>query len=314
MTESDRSAGETPGTLYVVATPIGNLGDITLRAIDVLKQVDLVAAEDTRRTRALLAHLGIRKPIVSYYDAVERARAPELVRRALAGESIALVSDAGTPLISDPGFRLVRAAIEGGINVVPIPGPSAPLALLSCAGLPADRFSFIGFLPARPGERRRVLAELVGRPETLVLFEAGRRLGATLAEMSEILGARDVVIGRELTKRFEEIVRGRADELAARYVSKQHALVKGEVVLAVAGAARGERGAGDTVDTAEPGAARNASAGELELSLRQGLARGEHLASLSRTLSRETGIPRRVIYQRALELRASRSSGPKRGA
>ncbi|MFM8411562.1 MAG: ribosomal RNA small subunit methyltransferase I, partial [Alphaproteobacteria bacterium] len=143
------------GTLFVVATPIGNLDDVTLRAVRVLGEVDLVAAEDTRRTRVLLDHLGLRKPLVSYYDAVESRRAPELVARLVAGESIAIVSDAGTPLVADPGYRLVRAAIEAGVPVVPVPGASAPLALLACSGLPTGRFSFVGFLPSRQGARRR---------------------------------------------------------------------------------------------------------------------------------------------------------------
>ena len=168
------------GTLYVVATPIGNLEDVTLRAVRVLGEVDLVAAEDTRRTRLLLDHLGLHKRLVSYYDAVESSRAPELVRRLLAGESIALVSDAGTPLVADPGFRLVRAASEAGVAVVSLPGASAPLALLACSGLPTVRFSFVGFLPPRSAARRREIAALAGRTDTLVFFESPRRLVAAL--------------------------------------------------------------------------------------------------------------------------------------
>src|SRR5262245_32278985 len=194
------------GTIFVVATPIGNLEDITFRAARILGEVDVIAAEDTRRTRVLLRHLGIEKPLVSYYDAVESRRSDELVRRAKNGESIALVSDAGTPLVADPGFRLVRAARAEGVPVVAVPGPSAPLALLACAGLPTHRFSFFGFLPTRSGPRRRLLADVRDREETLVFFETARRLAASLADLADVLGPRSAVLGRELTKAHEEVI------------------------------------------------------------------------------------------------------------
>jgi len=304
------------GTLYVVATPIGNLEDVTLRAIRVLGEVDLVAAEDTRRTRTLLGHLGIRKPMVSYYDAVERSRAPQLIERALAGHSIALVSDAGTPLISDPGHRLVRAAIDAGIQVVPVPGPSSPIALLSCAGLPPDRFTFVGFLPSSSSQRRRALRQLVERDETLVFLESPRRLAAALADMAAILGERGAAIGRELTKLHEEVMRGGLGELGARLAaSGTGERLRGEVVLAVAG--RDAR-----VAQAEPhgtphgtasGALRGAGSGGpsggcsdlagLDSLLRPRLESGEAISALARAIAEETGLPRRAVYQRALALR-----------
>jgi len=280
-----------PGTIYVVATPIGNLEDITLRALRVLREVDVVAAEDTRHTRVLLEHHGIRARLVAYHDHVEAERAGELVRRACAGESIALVSDAGTPLIADPGYRLLRAAAEAGLRIVPVPGPSAPIALLSCAGLPTDRFTFAGFLPARRSARRRVLAELAERPETLLFLESPRRLAAALADMVELLGARDAVIGRELTKRFEEIRRGSLATLAAALgAAGDEARVRGELVLVVAG-------------KPHDGAAPAAAASDLDALLRHGLAAGEPLSALARAAAERLGIPRRVAYQRALELK-----------
>src|SRR5205823_7313506 len=196
------------GTLYVVATPIGNLEDVTLRALRVLREVDLIAAEDTRRTRTLLERHGIARPLTSYYDAVERQRAPAIVARLEAGASVALVSDAGTPGLADPGYHLVRGALAAGVPVVPIPGPSALTALVSIAGLPADCFLFEGFLPTRTGARAARLAALAGEPRALVFLEAARRLAAFLAAAEAALGDREAVIARELTKRHEEVLRG----------------------------------------------------------------------------------------------------------
>src|SRR5881398_579613 len=196
------------GVLYVVATPIGNLEDIALRALRVLREVDLIAAEDTRHTRVLLSRHGISRPVTSYYDAVERARAPGIVEKLKAGARVALVSDAGTPGIADPGYHLVRGALAAGVPVVPIPGPSAVTALVSVAGLPADRFVFEGFLPTRPGARAARLVALAGEPLALVFFEAARRLAAFLAVAETALGDREATIARELTKRHEELLRG----------------------------------------------------------------------------------------------------------
>jgi len=287
------------GTIYVVATPIGNLEDITLRAVRILGEVDVVAAEDTRRTRILLSHLGIRKRVISYHDAVEAARAPELVGRALAGESIALVSDAGTPLVADPGYRLVTAAVESGVPVVPIPGPSAPLALLSCAGLPTQRFTFAGFLPSRASARRRFVADLRDLRETLVLFETAKRLPGSLADLAEILGPRPVAIGRELTKRFEEIVRGDLRELAERFGDTEAAArLRGEIVLAI-------RGRDD--DSAAP-----ADEADLESRIlahvRARLDQGEAPSQAAKHVAAELGVPRNEVYRHALAARTERAA------
>jgi 16S rRNA (cytidine1402-2'-O)-methyltransferase len=286
-----------PGTIYVVATPIGNLEDITHRAVRILGEVDLIAAEDTRRTRILLRHLGIEKPLVSYYDAIESSRSSELVARAQAGESIALVSDAGTPLVADPGFRLVRAAREEGVPVVSIPGPSAPLALLACAGLPTYRFSFLGFLPTKAGPRRRLLQDVRDREDTLVFFETARRLPDALADLVEVLGARPAAIGRELTKAHEDVVCGDLASLAERFADGVS--VKGEIVLAVAG---------DDGETASDGT--GAGEGErLDARLRELLAAGSSVAMAARQATQELGISRRETYRRALALRSSAGEG-----
>ena len=231
-----RPAGER-SVLYVVATPIGNLDDVSERALRVLREVDRVAAEDTRRTGRLLAHYGIDKPLVSYHDAVERRKAPALVEQILAGTSLALVSDAGTPLLSDPGYRLVRAALDAGISVVPIPGATAATALLSVSGLAIDRFVFEGFLPQREGRRRRRLEELRGEPRTVVLYESPHHIERTLGEIEEIVGDRDVVVGRELTKLFEEILRGRVSSVRKEIAARPP---RGEYTVVLAGA-EGER-------------------------------------------------------------------------
>jgi len=220
------------GILYVVATPIGNLEDVSERALRVLREVDRIAAEDTRRTAKLLAHYGIDKPLTSYHDAAERRKAPELVEELRTGKNLALVSDAGTPLISDPGYRLVRGALDAGIAVVPIPGATAATALLSVCGFATDRFVFEGFLPQRQGRRRRRLEALRTEPRTIVLYESPHHIERTLAEMESILGDRAIVVGRELTKLFEEIVRGTISSVRATLASRAP---RGEYTLAVAG-------------------------------------------------------------------------------
>ena len=288
---ADRPPAVEPATLYVVATPIGNLDDVTLRALRVLREVDVIAAEDTRHTRQLLEHHGIpaRGRLVAYHDHVETERADELVLRIASGASVALVSDAGTPLIADPGYRVTRAAHEAGVRVVPIPGASSPIALLSCAGLPTDRFTFAGFLPARSAARRRAIAELADRTETLLLLESPHRIAATLADLAEVLGDRAAVLGRELTKRFEEVRRGTLASLAAHY-GDGGAQARGEIVLAVGGRA------------AE--AAKDEDAEEaLDDLLRAGLESGEPLAGIAREVACKLGIPRRVAYQRGLALK-----------
>jgi 16S rRNA (cytidine1402-2'-O)-methyltransferase len=222
-----------PSLLYVVSTPIGNLGDITLRALEVLRAVDAVLAEDTRHTRVLFEHHGITTPLVALHEHNEARTIPRVLERLKSGQSMALVSDAGTPLISDPGERLVRAVWEAGFRVVPIPGASALLAALAAAGLPVERFTFLGFLPRGGRDRAQRLRELSEAPYTSVLYEAPSRLAATLRDLDAApLGDREVVVARELTKRFEEFRRGTASELAAYYAASPP---RGEVVVVVQG-------------------------------------------------------------------------------
>lgn len=229
-------AKHSTGVLYVVATPIGNLEDLSPRAQRVMAEVQLIAAEDTRHTGALLAHFGIRTPLLSLHEHNEAERAPRLLERLQAGDSVALVSDAGTPLISDPGFNLVRAARAAGVRVSPVPGPSALIAALSVSGLPTDRFVFEGFLPARPAARRARLTELATETRTLVFYEAVHRLQESLADMAQTLGAeRAAVIARELTKLHETVSSGTLSELAMRMAADAEA-PKGETAVLVAGA------------------------------------------------------------------------------
>ena len=227
-----------PGRLQVVATPIGNLADLSARARTALEDADLIAAEDTRHTAALLKVCGITKPLTSLHEHNESARVPELLTRLAAGETIALVSDAGSPLLSDPGYELVRRAAAAGISVQTVPGPSAVTAALSVAGLPTDRFCFEGFLPARAAERRAALAALAHEERTLVFFEAPHRIRATLEDMAVEFGAaRQAAVARELTKAHESIYRGTLGELAAR-AAREENFTRGEITLVVHGAAR----------------------------------------------------------------------------
>ncbi len=221
-----------PGTLYIVATPIGNLEDITLRAIRTLKEVDIIAAEDTRHTQTLLRHFSINTPLTSYHEHNERARTGQLVARLERDESVALVSDAGTPGISDPGYRLVLEAIRRGIRVVPIPGPSALIAALSASGLSTAGFNFRGFLPARKRERRSKLQELRLERYSIVVYETPHRLKESLDDIREIFGDRRMVMGREITKLHEEFLRGRISEVIAE-VSRRE--IRGEVTLIIEG-------------------------------------------------------------------------------
>jgi len=224
------------GTLYVVATPIGNLKDITLRAVETLRSVDTIACEDTRRTRKLLSHLGIGlgegRRLISYYRGREEARAEAILSQLVSGRDVALVTDSGTPALSDPGFRLLRAAVASQIKIVPIPGPSAVVALLSVAGLPTDRFVFEGFLPRKRAKRLRRLKELRDETRTIVLFESPARIARTLQELIDVFGDRQAAIGREMTKAFEEIARGNLHQLAEMFSQRP---VKGELTIAIAG-------------------------------------------------------------------------------
>jgi len=276
-----------PGTLYLVATPIGNLADITHRALQVLSDVDLIACEDTRHTHKLLNHYGINTKTISYHEHNERQRAAELIDRLKQGTSIAVVTDAGTPSISDPGFRLVRAAIENEIVVIPVPGPSALITALIAAGLPTDEFFFAGFLPSRTNARRTRLTELQSIPGTLIFYEAPHRLAATLKDAYEILGERDAVVARELTKLHEEIRRGLLSKLAADYTEKTD--IRGEIVVlidrSVIGAAVTETVSVSTlVDQFE----------------RDGL---DHRAALKKA-ARELGLSRAEAYRKLLSERS----------
>jgi len=275
------------GVLYVVATPIGNLEDLSARALRILGEVDLIAAEDTRRTRALLTKHGLRRRLTSYHDAVERQRAPALVDALRGGSDVALVSDAGTPGVSDPGHHLIRGAIAAGIQIVPVPGPSAVTALLSVAGIPCERFAFEGFLPPRAGPRRRRLDGLATEPRALVFLEAGRRLPAFLEAAEAALGDRPAVIGREMTKRYEEILRGALSELRAELVSRGG--VRGETTIVVSGATDRKHALQIAPDA-------------LDARIRSLRAAGVSLRDIAARLAVEHDLPKRAVYRRALVL------------
>jgi len=274
-----------PG-LYVTATPIGNASDITLRALNVLRQCDAIIAEDTRVTARILAIHGISKPLHSYNDNNAVRMRPKILKMLREGARLALVSDAGTPLVSDPGHKLVRDAVQDGIAVHAIPGPSAALAALSSAGLPTDRFLFVGFLPSKPGERRSALEELKTVRASLIFFEAPPRLAKTLADMAEILGAREAAAMRELTKLHEEARRGTLPELAAFYRAAQP---KGEITLVVGPAPKA-------------GEDRAAESPKIDQLLTQAL---DYMpvAAAAALVAEATGARKRVVYRRALELK-----------
>jgi len=220
-----------PGTLYIVPTPIGNLEDITLRAVKILSSVDLIAAEDTRKTKILLQHLKIEKPLISFFSHNETIRVPQIVERILEGESVALVSDAGTPGISDPAYSIIQAAIEKGLPIIPLPGPTAFVPVLVASGMPTHSFVFEGFLPHKKG-RFTKLQQLKREPRTIVLYESPHRILKTLEDLQNALGDREAVIGREMTKMFEEMLRGNLSSLRQSFSGRA---VKGEFVLIVAG-------------------------------------------------------------------------------
>jgi 16S rRNA (cytidine1402-2'-O)-methyltransferase len=271
------------GTLYLVATPIGNLADITYRAVEILSNVDLVACEDTRHTHKLLQHYGISTKTISYHEHNEQSRGDELIKRLKQGDDIAVVSDAGTPAISDPGFRLVRAAIDNDLPVVSVPGPSALVSALVAAGLPTDEFYFAGFLPARSNARQSRLGELRSINATLIFYEAPHRLAATLEDAYHVLGERHAVVARELTKLHEEMKRGRLSELGEHYSRVESP--RGEIVLLI------DR----TVIDGEVRRAINQSVDSLVTRLEQdGL---DHRAALKKA-ARELGISRAEAYRR----------------
>lgn len=277
-----------PG-LYLVATPIGNLGDITLRALEVLAGVDLIACEDTRVTRRLSERFGIATPLTPYHEHNAQDARPKLLARLAVGEAIALVSDAGTPLISDPGYRLVREAQAAGHTVSAVPGASSVLAALSLAGLPTDRFFFEGFLPPKQAARQKRIAALAAVPATLVLFETGPRIAAALADLAAGLGSREAAICRELTKLHEEVRRGSLGELAAAYA--QGAETRGEFVIVIA-----------------PPAEEDMTAADVDALLRRALARASVKEAVGE-VTLATGRPRREVYARALELAKNGDDG-----
>ena len=280
--------------LSVCPTPIGNLGDITLRVLETLKAADLIAAEDTRRTRQLLTHFGISKPLVSFFEHNELKRLPDLLERLHRGEKIALVSDAGMPAICDPGYRLVRAALDAGLPVEVLPGPSAIETALVASGFTTDSFMFAGYLPRRKGDLQKALARIAAEPATCVAFESPHRLRATLAAAAGTLGERPVAICRELTKRFEDISRGSASELAANLPEK----VKGEIVLVFAGAA----GAAAAAAPAVPEAA-TPEAAALEDAVRTMLAGGLSARKTAAVAAVLTGLSRNRAYQLVLRIK-----------
>jgi 16S rRNA (cytidine1402-2'-O)-methyltransferase len=273
--------------LYVVATPIGNLDDMTMRAIEVLKSVNLIACEDTRHSRRLLDHFGIDRPLVSYHEHNETSRAPELVGRIEDGDNVALISDAGTPLISDPGYRIVTLAAERGLRVVPVPGASALLATVAVSGLPTDSFFFGGFLPAKSSQRRRRLEEVRRLDACLVFYEAPHRAAESLGDMRDILGDRPAVVTRELTKLHEEVLRGTLGGLAAEIASRE--TIRGEI----------------TIMAGKPVAAE-AEGPPLTDAVQQLIDSGMSQMEAIKSVARQRGLPKRDVY--AEFERATRSS------
>ncbi len=274
-----------PRTLYVVGTPIGNLEDMTFRAVRILQTVDMIAAEDTRHTGKLLQHFEIKTPQLSYHEHNRTSRIPELLEYLANDKAIALVSDAGMPGISDPGYELIKACIEAGINVVPIPGASAAITALSAAGLPTDRFVFEGFLPAKTQQRREHLESLQTESRTLIFYESPHRLQDTLQDLAQILGSdRQIVLGRELTKLYEEFWRGTIAEAIAHYSQREP---QGEYTLVLAG-----------IPPSQPQLTQEELKAELKQLISQGISRSQ----ASRQLAKVTSLSRRQLYQLALSL------------
>lgn len=288
-------------TLYIVATPIGNLEDITLRALRVLREARLIAAEDTRHTRTLLDHYQITTPCISYHEHNKLARLDEILSALGAGD-VALVSDAGTPALSDPGFELVGACIAAGFSVTPVPGPAAPIAALVASGLPTERFAYVGFLPRRSAERKLLLADMAELALTLVCFEAPHRLLDSLGDMLEVLGDRRIVVANDLTKRFEELRRGTVAQMVTHFSAQRP---RGEYTLVIEGRAGGGERKRDrsrlqpTVAVAEP-----PSEAEIARRLRLLRAEGHNGSAAARAVARELGLQKSVVYQVWLSLGA----------
>ncbi|MFC2075049.1 16S rRNA (cytidine(1402)-2'-O)-methyltransferase [Bdellovibrionota bacterium] len=271
------------GMLSIVPTPIGNLGDITFRGVETLKNADIIAAEDTRRTKILLGHYQIDTPLISYHEHNEYKRTPELLKRIENGEHVALVSDAGTPSVSDPGYRLVFAALEKSLPVTALPGASAILPALVVSGFPTDSFVFLGFLPRKKGERRKKLEEVATFTYTAVFFESPNRVKAVLSECKSILGDRKVAICRELTKKFEEIKRGKISEILKEIPEK----LKGEITIAIA-----------------PGEKEPISWAEVEEEIKKMLSEGKGVKEIATLIHESTDLSKREVYSRALKLKS----------
>ncbi|WP_119302483.1 16S rRNA (cytidine(1402)-2'-O)-methyltransferase [Dongia deserti] len=279
---AEQGGGTQTGCLVLVATPIGNLGDITARALEGLKSADLIACEDSRVTSKLLQHAGIEKPLLPYHDHNAEMMRPKILARIAAGERVALVSDAGTPLISDPGYKLVQAAVEAGLPVTMLPGPSAPIMALALSGLPSDRFLFAGFLPSKSKARRDAIAEAARAPVTLIFFETAPRLIDSLQDLQAVLGDRRAAVARELTKLFEEVRRHRLSALIAHY--EEAGPPKGEIVIVVG-----------------PPEEEGVSADDVDTLLRRAL-QSMSVKDAAATVAAATGTPKRTVYARALEI------------
>ncbi|MBA4367951.1 MAG: 16S rRNA (cytidine(1402)-2'-O)-methyltransferase [Desulfobacterium sp.] len=273
------------GNLYIVATPIGNLEDITIRAIKVLSEVDIIAAEDTRNTGKLLSYHNIKGKLVSYHEHNETQKAQKLIAEIEKGLSVAIVTDAGTPSVSDPGYRIVQAAIENNIQPIPIPGPSAAVTALSASGLPTDIFTVVGFLPKKKGKRLEQLEKLAFAPGTLIFYESPKRILQLLNELQDVFGERDIVFAREITKRYEEFQRGTISELIEKIEKKD--AIKGECTLLVSGKSQ----------------TRTVCLEDLRNEITENLKNpGNTTAVLARKMAAQYGIPRKQIYQEILEI------------
>lgn len=290
MSESIPAAQK--GVLYIVATPIGNLEDITVRALKILRDVDLIAAEDTRKSGKLLSHYRIKNRLVSYHEHNEKRRTPELVDQLLEGTSIALVSNAGTPCVSDPGYRLVAAAVVNKISVVPVPGPSAVMTAMSAAGLPTDSFVFIGFAPKKKGKRMKLLAELAFEPRALIFFESPRRILTFLEEVVSYIGDRPAVLAREMTKLHAEFIRGSVSEILETLEAKPE--TKGECTLLVGGCQK-EKAVGRAVVKAEITSALEKQKGGL--------------SDIAKTIAQKYGLSKKEVYEMALAVRGQKTEG-----
>ena len=278
------------GILYVVATPIGNRRDITLRALDILDKVDLIAAEDTRKSGKFLAQHRIKNHLISYHEHNEKKRTPELIKKLLGGTSIALISNAGTPSVSDPGFRLITSATQNGIMVTPVPGVNAAITAMSVSGLPTDSFTFVGFAPKKKGKRIHFLSELADQPATVIFYESPKRIMALMQDIITCMGDREAMLAREMTKRHEEFIRGMLSHILE--IIKDRPVVKGECTLLVAG--------GEQI--------KKLHADDLENRLKEALQNETgSLSEIARTIAKNHGLPKKTVYDLALKIKGIRT-------